>query len=80
MSRMTEIFPSMLEGSTQDEISYIESYVFAGKSTADWITEAENTLGVISEDPIYHGEPKNNSIMSMARTSIIIAREAYKLL
>ena len=77
---MTEIFPSMLEGASQNEIDYVESYVFAGKNTADWITEAENTLGIISEDPIYHGEPKNQSIMSMARTCIILAREAYKLI
>jgi len=77
---MTEIFPSMLEGASQNEIDYVESYVFAGKNTADWIIEAENTLGIISEDPIYHGEPKNQSIMSMARTSIILAREAYKLI
>jgi len=77
---MTEIFPSMLEGASQNEIDYVESYVFAGKNTADWIIEAENTLGIISEDPIYHGEPKNQSIMSMARTCIILAREAYKLI
>lgn len=78
MSRMTELFSPMLEGASQDELTYIESYIFAGKSTADWIIEAETTLGLISDDPMYNGEPKNQSIMSMARTAIIIAREAYK--
>lgn len=78
MSRMTEIFSSMLEGASQDEITFIENYIFAGKSTLDWIAEAENTPGLISDDPIYHGEPKNHSIMTMARTAFIIAREEYK--
>jgi hypothetical protein len=78
MSKITENFSSLVEGASQDEMTFIEAYVFAGKNPNEWITEAENNPGLISEDPIYHGEPINHSIMTMARTAIILAREEYK--
>lgn len=78
MSKITETFPTLIEGADPSELSYIESYVFVGKTPEQWITEAENTPGLISDDPMYQGEPINQSIMTMSRTAIIVAREEYK--
>ena len=78
MSRFTEVFATDLINLTEEEISFIESYVFQGKTTNEWVLEADNHPEPISDDPIYWGEPVSQSLMQMARTSMILAQEAYK--
>lgn len=80
MSKLTDVFSYLLEGASTEELTFVESYEFVGKTTLQWIDEAENHPELISEDPIYAGEPASHSIMEMARTSLIMAREAYKKL
>lgn len=78
MRKIEQVFSYLLENAVEDELDYIESYQFIGKSTLQWIEEAESHSELISDDLSYAGEPVSHSIMQMAATALKLAREAYK--
>lgn len=77
MRKIEEVFSYLLENASEAELDYIESYIFVEKTTLQWIEEAENNHELVNE-MAGTGEPVSHTIMQMAQTAVLLAREAYK--